>query len=45
MGRPLPGYTVALIAADGTVGEEGEVCLDLARRPVGSWRNTSMIRR
>ena len=35
MGRPLPGYTVALIAADGTVGEEGEVCLDLARRPVG----------
>jgi len=35
MGRPLPGYGVALIAADGTVGEEGEICLDLDRRPVG----------
>jgi acetyl-CoA synthetase len=35
MGRPLPGYDVALIAADGAVGEEGEICLDLHRRPVG----------
>jgi acetyl-CoA synthetase len=35
MGRPLPGYAVALIAADGSVGEEGEICLDLRRRPVG----------
>ena len=35
MGRPLPGYAVALIAADGSVGEEGEICLDLKRRPVG----------
>lgn len=35
MGRPLPGYTVALIAADGSVGEEGEICLDLNQRPVG----------
>jgi len=35
MGRPLPGYHVALIAADGSVGEEGEICLELARRPVG----------
>ena len=35
MGRPLPGYDVALIAADGSVGEEGEICLDLKRRPVG----------
>ena len=35
MGRPLPGYTVALISADGRVGEEGEICLDLNRRPVG----------
>jgi acetyl-CoA synthetase len=35
MGRPLPGYTVALIAADGSVGDEGEICLDLNRRPVG----------
>jgi acetyl-CoA synthetase len=35
MGRPLPGYAVALVAADGTVGEEGEICLDLNQRPVG----------
>jgi acetyl-CoA synthetase len=35
MGRPLPGYAVALIAADGSVGDEGEICLDLERRPVG----------
>ncbi len=35
MGRPLPGYHVALIAADGSIGEEGEICLELARRPVG----------
>jgi acetyl-CoA synthetase len=35
MGRPLPGYSVALVAADGTVGDEGEICLDLTQRPVG----------
>src|ERR1700722_23453 len=35
MGRPLPGCSVALIAADGTAGDEGEICLDLDRRPVG----------
>jgi acetyl-CoA synthetase len=35
MGRPLPGYAVALLAADGTVGDEGEICLDLGRRAVG----------
>ncbi len=35
MGRPLPGYSVALVAPDGSVGEEGEICLDLKRRPVG----------
>ncbi|MGI5242582.1 AMP-binding protein [Dactylosporangium sp. CA-139066] len=36
MGRPVPGYTVALI--DTTTGEpadEGEICLDLAHRPLG----------
>ncbi|MGA6167596.1 AMP-binding protein [Amycolatopsis magusensis] len=36
MGRPLPGFTVALI--DPVTGEratEGEICLDLAKRPVG----------
>jgi acetyl-CoA synthetase len=35
MGRPLPGYTVALIDADGAPAEEGEICLDLNQRPVG----------
>jgi acetyl-CoA synthetase len=35
MGRPLPGYQVALLAEDGTPADEGEICLDLRRRPVG----------
>lgn len=35
MGRPLPGYRVVLRAADGALADEGEVCLDLASRPVG----------
>ncbi len=35
MGRPLPGYTVVLIAPDGQLSDEGEICLDLARRPLG----------
>jgi acetyl-CoA synthetase len=35
MGRPLPGYEVALIGADGTLREEGEICLNLRSRPVG----------
>ncbi|MGW7004112.1 AMP-binding protein [Streptomyces sp. NPDC054933] len=37
MGRPMPGYTVALVdPVSGKPGEEGEICLDLsARRPVG----------
>jgi len=36
MGRPLPGYVVALVdPATGEVRDEGEVCLDLAHRPVG----------
>ncbi|QID18570.1 AMP-binding protein [Nitrogeniibacter mangrovi] len=38
MGRPLPGYTVALIGNDGRPAKEGEVCLDLAARPVGLMR-------
>ena len=52
MGRPLPGYAVALVAADGTVGDEGEICLELGRRPVGlmqgylddSEKNTEVMR-
>jgi acetyl-CoA synthetase len=36
MGRPLPGYTVALLdPVTGEPGEEGELCLDLSRRPLG----------
>jgi acetyl-CoA synthetase len=35
MGRPLPGYPVALVAPDGTVGDEGEICIDLSQRPTG----------
>jgi len=36
MGRPLPGYPVALV--DPLTGEptrDGEICLDLSRRPLG----------
>jgi len=36
MGRPLPGYTVALLdPITGERAEEGELCLDLSRRPLG----------
>jgi acetyl-CoA synthetase len=36
MGRPLPGYNVALVdPISGEVGQDGEVCLELARRPMG----------
>jgi acetyl-CoA synthetase len=35
MGRPLPGYHIALLDEDGKEADEGEVCLDLARRPLG----------
>jgi len=36
MGRPLPGYAVALVdPATGDEGDEGEITLDLARRPLG----------
>ncbi|MBT0961116.1 AMP-binding protein [Denitromonas iodatirespirans] len=35
MGRPLPGYKIALIDGDGKRAEEGEVCLDLSARPMG----------
>ena len=35
MGRPLPGYQVALLDFDGNAGEEGEICLDLTVRPLG----------
>ena len=35
MGRPLPGYPVVLLDAEGQPAEEGEICLDLAQRPLG----------
>ncbi|GAA1069635.1 AMP-binding protein [Kitasatospora arboriphila] len=38
MGRPLPGYHVALLDAEGNRAEEGELSLDLARRPAGLMR-------
>jgi len=36
MGRPLPGYVVSLVdPVTGEVGSDGEICLELARRPLG----------
>jgi len=35
MGRPLPGYDVVLLDADGSPADEGEVSLRLDPRPVG----------
>ena len=36
MGRPLPGYPVALIdPVTGEPGTDGEICLDLRQRPLG----------
>ena len=34
MGRPLPGYQVALLDPDGSPADEGEICIDLSRRPL-----------
>ncbi|MFA7504164.1 MAG: AMP-binding protein [Burkholderiaceae bacterium] len=35
MGRPMPGYRVALIDAEGRAAAEGEICLALDPRPLG----------
>jgi acetyl-CoA synthetase len=36
MGRPLPGYAVVLVdPVTGEPGRDGEICLDLSRRPLG----------
>lgn len=35
MGRPLPGYRIALLDADGEEGDEGEISLPLDQRPLG----------
>ncbi len=33
MGRPLPGYPIVLLDADGKPSDEGEICIDLSKRP------------
>ena len=38
MGVPLPGYTVHLVSSDGAIGDEGEICIDVASRCVGLMR-------
>jgi acetyl-CoA synthetase len=39
MGRALPGYVIALVdPATDEAGSDGEVCIELARRPVGLMR-------
>ncbi len=38
MGRPLPGYRIALLDADDKPAEEGEICIVLDPRPVGLMR-------
>jgi acetyl-CoA synthetase len=35
MGRPLPGFRVALLDSEGAPRKEGEICLMLERRPTG----------
>jgi acetyl-CoA synthetase len=35
MGRPLPGYAIELLDAQGDVGDTGEICVRLAQRPTG----------
>ena len=35
MGLPLPGYPVVLLDSEGHPAQEGEICLDLAQRPLG----------
>ncbi|MDG4821724.1 AMP-binding protein [Asanoa sp. WMMD1127] len=36
MGRPLPGYAVALVdPVSGRAGDDGEICLPLTARPLG----------
>ncbi|WP_326793165.1 AMP-binding protein [Streptomyces sp. NBC_00841] len=38
MGRPLPGYHIALLDPEGNPADEGELGLDLGRRPAGLMR-------
>jgi len=42
MGRPLPGYSIALVdPASGEKADEGEICIDLAHRPTSLMRGYS----
>ncbi len=34
MGRPLPGYPIVLLDPEGQPANEGEICIDLAQRPL-----------
>jgi acetyl-CoA synthetase len=38
MGRPLPGYRIALVDAEGSRGNEGEICVELDTPPLGLMR-------
>jgi acetyl-CoA synthetase len=38
MGRPLPGYRIVLLDADGLVSDQGEIALPLRPRPAGLMR-------
>lgn len=38
MGRPLPGYRIALLDADDAPAEEGEIAIELASNPLGLMR-------
>jgi acetyl-CoA synthetase len=35
MGRPLPGYRIALLDGEGNPSDEGEISIDLSARPAG----------
>jgi acetyl-CoA synthetase len=35
MGRPLPGYKIALLDGEGQPADEGEISIDLSARPAG----------
>ncbi len=38
MGRPMPGYPIRLLDADGVASDEGEICIPLDQRPAGLMR-------
>jgi acetyl-CoA synthetase len=35
MGRALPGYSIELLDTEGKPAEEGEICIDLSKMPLG----------